>query len=597
MSIYADRRPLLADAPVMRDTLPWASHIEVLSHRAATQPEAMAVGWVPQLGEVTHALTYAQLDRRARAVAAQLQALGAQGERALLVLDNDPNYVAAFYACGHAGAVAVTLNVPSQKKHLVRLAQVAKDAGARFLLSTRALADRFRAKIDEIEELRGLTWLLVDETPDAAADDHRPHRPAGDDLAFLQYTSGSTGVPRGVMVRHADLVYQGELIMRLHSLTPEDRGLSWLPLFHDMGLILGMLQPIYVGFPLYLTSPGAFVKNPEQWLRAIARHRITVSGGPDFAYDLCCEVVDPAVLARDGVDLSCWAIAFNGAEPVRARTLDKFAAAFAPVGFVPEAFNPSYGLAEATLGVSATPRGTVPRRRAIDGEALTAGRVAPPAREEVTRVVVSSGRAVADIHVRIVDPATGLALGHDTIGEIWVGGTGPALGYWGHPEATEATFGARLAGESGPYLRTGDLGFVDADGFITITGRVKDLIVVHGKNHYPSDIEQTVEAAHPALRPHFAAAFAVDHGDKESLVVVVEVRPEAASTLDIDAVARDIMRKVSAEHEIPVDEVVLLKPSQIPKTTSGKVQRAQCRQMWQDGAFQLHGIVRRVAQA
>jgi acyl-CoA synthetase (AMP-forming)/AMP-acid ligase II len=204
---------------------------------------------------------------------------------------------------------------------------------------------------------------------------------------------------------------------------------------------------------------------------------------------------------------------------------------------------------------------------------------------------------VGDIHVAIVDGATHAALGPDTIGEIWVGGTGPALGYWGHPEATEATFAARLADGTGPYLRTGDMGFVDADGFLTITGRVKDLIVVHGKNHYPSDIEQTVEAAHPALRPHFAAAFSVERGNREALVVVVEVRHEAARDLDVDAVARDVMRRVNAEHEIPVDEVVLLKPSQIPKTTSGKVQRAQCRQMWQDGAFQAHAVIRRVAQA
>ncbi|MFN3431447.1 MAG: fatty acyl-AMP ligase [Candidatus Sericytochromatia bacterium] len=580
---------------VRRTALPWASHVDVLRHRALHQPQKLAIGWVPQLGEVVRQLSYAELDRRAQAVAARLQALGAKGERALLMHENDPDYAVAFYACGHAGAVAVTLNTPTQKKHLARLAHVASDAGARFILTTRALADRFRARIDEVEALAGLTWVIVDEVSDAEADSYAPHQPEGDDVAFLQYTSGSTGTPRGVVVRHADLVYQGEYIAGLLSLTSADRALSWLPLFHDMGLILGLLQPIYSGFPLYLSNPVAFVKNPAQWLRTIAQHGITLSGGPDFAYDLCCEVVDPADL--EGLDLSRWQIAFNGAEPVRARTLDRFTETFAPLGFRPEAMTPCYGLAEATLGVTANLRGTRHLRRLVDGPALSRGRVQAPENTALARDLVASGRWLPDTTIRIVDPVSCQAHGAATIGEIWIGGTGPAQGYWKQPEATADTFDARIEGEETPYLRTGDLGFYDAEGRLFITGRVKDLIVVHGKNHFPSDIEQTVEAASAALRPHFAAAFAVDHGDRESLVVVAEVKASALETLDVEAVGRDVMRRVLAEHEIPVDEVVLLHQGQIPKTTSGKVQRAECRQAWLDGTFSVHGVARRGVQA
>jgi acyl-CoA synthetase (AMP-forming)/AMP-acid ligase II len=585
----------LDDTEVRRTALPWASHVDVLRHRALHQPHDLAIGWVPQLAEVVRQLSYAALDRRARAVAARLQALGAKGERALLMHENDPDYAIAFYACGHAGAVAVTLNTPTQKKHLARLAHVASDAGARYILTTRALADRFRARIDEVESLAGLSWVIVDEVPDSEADSYRPHQPAGDDAAFLQYTSGSTGTPRGVVVRHADLVYQGEYIAGLLSLTPADRALSWLPLFHDMGLILGLLQPIYSGFPLLLSSPVAFVKNPAQWLRTIAEHGVTLSGGPDFAYDLCCEVIKPQDL--EGLDLSRWALAFNGAEPVRARTLDRFTETFAPLGFRPEAMTPCYGLAEATLGVTANVRGTRHVRRLVDGAVLSQGRVQAPAGSASGRDLVASGRWLPDTTVRIVDLSRHAAVGPDTIGEIWIGGTGPAAGYWNQPEATAETFGARLEGDDATYLRTGDLGFYDAEGRLFITGRVKDLIVVHGKNHFPSDIEQTVEAASPVIRPHFTAAFAVEAGDREALVVVAEVKATAVDSLDVDSVGRDVMRRVLAEHEIPVEAVVLLHQGQIPKTTSGKVQRAECRAAWLDGTFAVHGVARRGVQA
>lgn len=577
---------------VRRSELPWASHVEVLAHRAAHQPRALAVAWLPKLDEVAHQLTYAELDRRARAVAARLQAAGAAGGRVLLVLDNDLDYAAAFYGCGYAGAVAVTVHPPTQKKHLARLAHVATDAEARFILSTRPLAERFEARMAAVPAMPELAWLLVDEVPDAEAASYLPRALHGEETAFLQYTSGSTGTPSGVVVRHADLVYQGELIARLLSLSAQDRALSWLPLFHDMGLILGLLQPVYCGFPVYLSSPVAFVKNPARWLRAIGELGITLTGGPDFAYDLCCDVVAPESL--EGLDLSRWSIAFNGAEPVRARTIDRFSERFAALGFRSEALTPCYGLAEATLGVSAKLRGTRPIRRAVDGEALGQGRVEAPNRPERRLDLVSSGRVVGDFVVRIVDAAADAALGPDRVGEIWVGGTGAAQGYWRRPEASEAVFAARLAGDPEAYLRTGDVGFLDAEGQLFVTGRVKDLIVVNGKNHYPSDIEQTVEAAHLAVRPHFIAAFAVDRPEREILVVLAEIKPEAAEGLDVDAVARDVMRKVQSEHEIPVDEFVLLAAGQIPKTTSGKVQRAQARTLWQEDKLDVLGVVRRV---
>lgn len=579
---------------VRRGALPWESYVDVVLHRAAEAPGNEALAWIPDLAEVRERLSWGELERRILALAARLQAEGASGGRALLVLDNDPHYLVAFLACAAAGVVAVTLHPPTQRKHLARLAHVARDCEATFVLATRPIQAKFGTAITESEGLAALRWVTVDDTDPALAATWRPHHPRGDDVAYLQYTSGSTGEPRGVTISHANLIYQGEYLERAFSFSRNDRGLSWLPLYHDMGLILGALQAFYSGFPLMLTSPLALVKNPDRWLRSIAQHGVTFSGGPDFCYDLCCDLVDPASLV--GVDLSRWVVALNAAEPIRARTLERFNRTFGPLGFRPEAMNPGYGLAELTLCCTAKPRLAPPVVREVDAETLEAGRAVPPRTERVLRVV-SSGRHLRDQVVRIV--AEGRVCGPDEVGEIWIGGTAPAQGgYWKRPGDTLATFGAMLPATGdvpaeGPFLRTGDLGFLDRDGELFVTGRLKDLLIVHGRNHYPQDIEQTVELAAPELRPHFVAAFAVAGEDRERLVLVAEVNREAAADFDAPAVARRVSRAVSAAHEVVVDEIAFLHHGEVPKTTSGKIQRAACRTAWRNRSFREHARVAR----
>lgn len=570
--------------PVTATALPWTSYVEILRSHAEHTPTALALVAIPQLTDITQSLNWNQLDQRVRALAGHLQRLGAKAERALLVLDNDPEYVIAFLACAYAGCVAVTLHVPMHKRHLDRLEQVANDADARFILSTTPSHQRFYKDLQESPSMQKVQWVLLDTITDHP-DDWDDFYPQPSDIAFLQYTSGSTGTPRGVMVSHENLMYQGAYMETLFSITRKERILSWLPLFHDMGLILGLLQGIFCGVPVFLAHPSAFVKHPDRWLRSISTHRITFSGAPDFAFDLCAENVDPDNLK--GIDLSCWSQAFNAAEPVRARTIERFFSAFSPLGFQLSSFIPSYGLAEATLAVTVTPRGRGPCLRAVDPQALSEGFIRAP--QTQSRTLVASGRCVPDTFVYIVDPNNETILPHETIGEVWVGGTGPALGYWQRPDDSVAVFQQRLVGKEGTFLRTGDLGFLDAEGNLTLTGRLKDLIIIAGRNHYPQDLELTTEASHPALRPHLSAAFAVDEDAQESVVIMAEIRREAEGALDIHAIGQTIAHRIAVHHDIPVKEVVLIYAGQLPRTTSGKVQRRRARELWQADALQIHG--------
>ncbi|MFM2247195.1 MAG: hypothetical protein RL071_3269 [Pseudomonadota bacterium] len=568
----------------VRKGLRWGSWVELLRERAAQRPAEICLYGAPQLLELTRSLSWAELDRRARAVAAAVQQRTGPGERCLLLLDNDLDYVIAFFACGYAGRVGVTLHVPTQKKHVVRLGQVAADCGATLVLSTAALRARFGSAVEAA--VPGAAWLEVDRIDEALAIAWEPHTPAPQDPCYLQYTSGSTSAPRGVVVSHQALLAQGEILAPIMGFHQGDRALSWLPLFHDMGLILGVLQPLYVGFPVILTTPAAFIKDPGRWLRAISTHRVSYAGGPNFCYDLCVDTVDPDSL--DGIDLSCWTVALNAAEPVRARTIDRFVTWAGRFGFRAEGMHPGYGLAEATLGVTAKLRGTLPVRRAVDPEALRADRVEPPLADGPAQELVGSGFWASDTELRIVDcadPARPRALGPLQVGEIWVGGSGPADGYLHRWEETERTFRARLPGDPWAYLRTGDLGFVDERGQLFITGRTKDLIIVRGRNHYPQDLEQSAEELHPCLRAHWIAAFAVEDGGEEAVVIVAEVRADAVGVVHLDEVAQLVLRGVGARHELRVAEVLLVAERQVPKTTSGKIQRALCRQMRAEGGF------------
>jgi acyl-CoA synthetase (AMP-forming)/AMP-acid ligase II len=551
---------------------------DLLASRAADQPDRLGYTFLADGETDEYHLSYAEADRRARAVAAALRgAGGGPGVRVLLVLPPGLEYITALFGCLYAGALAVPVYPPDPNqlaRTLPRLRAVVRDATPLIGLTTSPLLGLLDWVTDQAPELGALSWLAVDEAPEAPVEGE-PVPVAPDEPALLQYTSGSTAAPRGVLLSHANLLHNSGLIQRCFQATPATRGLVWLPPYHDMGLIGGLLQPLYGGFPVTLMSPLHFLERPVRWLRAIDRYRATASGGPNFAYELCVRRISPEEAA--GLDLSSWEVAFNGAEPIRPETLERFTAAFGPYGFRADSFLACYGLAEATLIVSA---GWPARAVPVDRVALEQNRVAVPVDGPVANLT-ACGPGAGDQLITIVDPATATVCTPDQVGEIWVRGPSVAGGYWGRPEETEQVFAAALSDGRGPFLRTGDLGFLH-NGQLVVTGRLKDMIIVRGRNHYPQDIELTAGRADPVLRPGGAAAFVVADGPDERLVLVQEVR-RGAEPVDVPAVAARIRTVVAQEHGLQVHTVCLIRAGGLPKTSSGKVQRRECRTRFLSG--------------
>lgn len=560
--------------------LPWTSYVDLVRTRAESQPERVILTGLPRWTEPGRPYTWAALDRRVRALAATLQAAGAAGQRVLILLENDPDYLMSFLACAYAGAVAVPMPPLAHARHALRLSRVIEDCGATFALSDAPLLARMRSEAGLSSALDRIQGIAVEAVPDSRCADWDDHYPQAEEVAFLQYTSGSTSAPKGVVVRHGDLIFQGEALEHSFSLRATDRALCWIPLFHDLGLVLGALQALYTGYPLLLARPTAFVKAPGEWLAALSRHKVTFTLAPNFAYDLCVDDVDPSSIP--GLDLSGLAMSLNAAEPVRAATIDRFQAKFGPYGFRAEVMQPGYGLAEATLAVSSTPRGRAHRRLNLDPSALSLGRV-QASEGPGARAIVSAGQPLGGVSVKIRDTETGLALPPRRVGEICSTAAWFPETYWGRPDAD--VFGARFEGDPRRFLRTGDLGFVDTDGELFITGRDKDVIIVAGKNHYPQDIELSVEDAHPAIRRNFVAAFGVDQGEREGVVVVAELRSPLSAPERV-ALCRHIGRTLGERHELPIVDIRLVRAGQVPKTTSGKVQRRLCRERWSGGALE-----------
>ncbi|TWT37580.1 putative fatty-acid--CoA ligase fadD21 [Posidoniimonas corsicana] len=530
-------------------------------------------------GETEQHITFRELDWRARSIAAKLQELGKFGDRAALVYEPGLEYISALLGCFYAGVVAVPIYPPDpmrMQRTLSRLHAIMDDAQARFVLTGRHESERFGPATAGSGEL-----IITDDIPTEDGADYRQPPIDGQTLAFLQYTSGSTGRPKGVMLTHANLMFNFEHIKKFDE--PNAVAVSWLPMYHDMGLIGLVLQVLQSGRRTVLMSPLSFVKHPARWLQAISKYRAYATSGPSFAYDLCVQKISDEELAE--LDLSCWTLACNGAEPVRPDTLERFAEKFGPAGFRAQTFYPCYGLAEATLIVSGGEKQSDPIVRTFDAQLLTENRVRRVAPGDGAREIVGCGTSVENQEIAIVDPLTLKRCGDDQVGEIWVRGLGVAQGYWGNSEATKATFNARLsgdddAGDEGPFLRTGDLGFLD-EGELFVTGRLKDLIIIRGRNHYPQDLERTVEGCCPALRRDHGVAFGVDIDGEERLVIVQGVqRPQK---LDLDQVMADIRASLLHEHEAAPYAIVLVKGGEIPKTSSGKLQRRACKELYLAG--------------
>ena len=556
----------------------------LLRRRAIQSPGQIAYTFLGSEGEEQASLTYKELDRQARVIAAYLRLLNVAGKRVLLLYPPGLDYICAFFGCLYAGAVAVPAYPPRPNQSMHRLQSIIADARPSIALTVAAILARADAMFEQSPEFKELRLLATDQIGDDLSG--LWHEPAGidsDTLAFLQYTSGSTSKPRGVMVSHGNLLHNQRLIQESFRQTDQSLVIGWLPLYHDMGLIGNVLQPLFIGARCVLMSPFTFLQNPFRWLEAISRYRATTTGGPNFAYDLCVRKINDE--QRASLDLSSWTVAFNGAEPVRAQTLESFASAFESCGFRREAFHPCYGLAESTLLVSTGRVNGDSIGRAFDAELLRENRVVEQsARDDRAATLVGCG-APSEGKVLIVDPVMFKSCADGVVGEVWVHGESVAHGYWGRAEATEQTFaGYTIDAADGPFLRTGDLGFIHR-GELFITGRLKDLIIIRGLNHYPQDIESTLEASTAGLRAGCGAAFSVEADGEERLVVAHEADPRRMK--DAAVALTDMRQAVTLQHEVQPYAVLLLKAGTIPKTSSGKIQRHECRARFLNGELDV----------
>jgi acyl-CoA synthetase (AMP-forming)/AMP-acid ligase II len=567
-----------ADAPaVTASTL-----VEILQRRAIHQAKERIYTFL--YGEEMRSLDYEQLDALARFRAAVLLRHCTPGDRALLIYPPGLDYIVALYSCMYAGLIAVPAYAPRPNRPMSRLESIISSAEPTVVLTTREMLNAPKGVFRQQEgPLSKLAAIATDDPASESATESCAQEISAETPVILQYTSGSTAVPKGVILTHGNLVHNTEAIERNFPLDSTSSTVFWLPPFHDMGLIGGILQPLATGFPVTLMSPVAFLQRPARWLQAISHFRATCSGAPNFAYDLCVRRVSDKEVGE--LDLSSWTVAFNGAEPIRKQTLDDFCAKFERCGFRRSAFHPCYGLAESTLMVTGMDRfGTGVRFQNASRTALEKDHISDPQRPEDVSVLVSSGVAAASQDVRIVDPASFEALPPDSVGEIWVSGPSVARGYWKRPKETEETFRAHLATGEGPFLRTGDLGFL-REGQLYITGRLKDLIIIRGQNYYPHDLEFTAQRSHPALQPASGAAFSVQREGIERLVLAQEVdgRLEPA---ELNEITTRISTSITEAHDLRVDEIILVKPYSIPRTTSGKVQRYLCRAAYTSGTLQ-----------
>ena len=566
--------------------------VDILQTRAMEQPQQVIYNFLLDGETQSVSLTYGQLEQKAQAIAAYLQSVCSPQDRVLLLFPAGLDYITAFFGCLYAGVIAIPAYPPRPNRSLNRIHNILNNAQTNLALTNQETLQSLERQLESTTELENLCWITTDSIDEKIAAQWQKPRLSIKDIAFLQYTSGSTAEPKGVKIAYQNLLHNLEAIHNCFRHSPQSKGVIWLPPYHDMGLIGGVLQPLFGDFSVTLMSPLMFLQNPLRWLKAIARDGATTSGGPNFAYDLCVRKFKPEQLR--GLDLSTWQVAFNGAEPINHETLTKFAETFAPYGFHYDAFYPCYGMAEATLIISGGSKNSAIVTKTVQGKALQQNKIVlADVNETHPHTLVSCGQSLKDQQLAIANPETLASCPPGEVGEIWVSGASIAQGYWRQPEITTATFGAYLqdTGE-GPYLRTGDLGFID-QGELFFTGRLKDMIVIKGRNHYPQDLEKTVEETSAWIRPSCVASFSVDLEGEEKLVILAEVERKYWSSnltkaksnskttseeiMTVKELTQAIRREVAKNHDLQVYTTLLLKPGSLPKTSSGKIQRHMCR--------------------
>lgn len=556
----------------------YSSFVTLLQERAVSHPNHVIFTFLGDGETESNSLTYQQLDQQAKAIASYLQQHHATGERALLLYQPGLEFVSAFLGCLYAGVIATPAYPPRANRSYTRLATIINDAQAHFALTTEAVKNKIEQKLTKNN---AIIVIPTDTIALSLAKSWQPLQITADDTAFLQYTSGSTGAPKGVIVSHGNLIHNSQLIKDFFEHEPDYQVATWLPPYHDMGLIGGILQPIYSRLNAVMFPPVTFLQRPIRWLRAISKYKINTSGGPNFAYEMCVNSI--TAKQKKDLDLSSWNVAFSGAEPVRAETLLKFSDYFTDCGFNPQAFYPCYGMAETTLIVSGSNKHQSPTVKKISASALQENRITFNPDDDDSQQVVSSGKVAPDFDCLIVNPDTLVEGAENTVGEIWLKGKSVTQGYWRKPELTENIFLAKTKdGENQGYLRTGDLGFI-SDGELFVTGRLKDLIIIRGRNHYPQDIEETVGNCHEAINSESGASFAIEKNEQEELVVVFEVKRTFLQRINQDEkltneIFNSIRQVIAENHELQIYSIVLIRPGSLPKTSSGKIARYACRQ-------------------
>lgn len=570
----------------------YTSLVELLQEKAIANSQKIAYRFLQNGTTEAGCLTYEELNLQAKAIAFELQSLVSPGSRALLVYSYDAGleFVAAFMGCLYAGVIAVTTTPPNHGKDLAKLAQRIISSEAEIILTTEDLIQAVKGKLGTnlglLKQFKHIKWFTTNNLDIALANNWKQPIIKADTLAFLQYTSGSTGNPKGVMVTHENILHNQEMIRQGFAHTDSTIVVGWLPLFHDMGLIGNVLQPLYLGTESILMSPVSLAQQPFEWLKAITRYRATTSGGPNFGYDLLCLKATPEKLVE--LDLSSWSVAFSGAETVRAETIERFSHIFANCGFKKSAFYPCYGMAETTLFITGGLKTEKPVIKYVDSASLAENKVVEVAPNALgSKAIVSCGKTWLDTEVTIVNPDKLTECDPYNVGEIWVRGSGVSQGYWQQLEETQNTFQVYLAdNKERAYLRTGDLGFL-ADGELYLTGRLKEVMIFWGRYCYPQHIEQTVQESHPALRKNAGAAFAIDREGAERLVIVQEIERTYLRSLNIAEIVAAICQAVGQEHEVEVDAISLIKTGSIPKTSSGKIQRRSCAKQYSEKSLNI----------